>query len=174
MKAPNQKERVFCLGLGLSGHRALPPGRGHSQPSARSELTWDGVMSGKKCGVCSQAQIDIGTRHLPKWHVMAPGAWQQTPLPSHFKALSDDGSQTGAETLLPSPPSQQAQQSHQAHTPWMQQMVPQRCYFAVWLNGKLSRQASLETTAVKQGMSVPSKRRHHVSRRSRMAPHKRK
>ena len=45
-------------------------------------------------------------------------AWQQTPLPSPSEGTLDDGSPAGAETLAPLPRlTQQAQQSHRAHTP---------------------------------------------------------
>ena len=116
MKAPNLKERVFCLGLGLSGHRAPYARRGHSQPSARSELTWMELFQ-VEIWCLSQAQIDIGCSPS-KWPMMAQGAWQQTPRPSPSEGTLDDGSPAGAETLAPLPRlTQQAQQSHRAHTP---------------------------------------------------------
>ena len=56
--------------------------------------------------------------------MMAQGAWQLTPLPSHSEGTWEGGSPTGAETLTPLPLlTQQAQQPQSTHT-WMQQMVP--------------------------------------------------
>ena len=144
MKAPNLKERVFCLGLGLSGHRAPFARRGHSQPSARSELTWMELFQ-VKILCLSQAQIDIGCSPSPQMAHDGAGclAANSTPQPLRRHSGRWQPSRSWDTSSPPPPYSASSAEPQSTHT-WMQQMVPRRyCYFAAWLNGKLNGQGQL-------------------------------
>ena len=67
------------------------------------------------------------------------------------------------DTSSPPPPYSASSAEPQSTHTWMQQMVPRRyCFLQPGWMASWTGRASLETTAVKQGMVSPRKGRHHV------------